>query len=91
MTNEPVRIKIDPASELGRAVARAETVPVVLEQGGVRYRVIRDEESVAVPRDLERVLQNLRRSRGALKGVDADELLRDLREQRAQDSAGRPA
>ncbi len=91
MTNEPLRIKIDPTSELGRAVAHAATAPVVLETDGAAYRLVRDEAVVAAPRDLDRVLRNLRRSRGALKGVDTAELLRDLAEQREQDSTGRPA
>jgi hypothetical protein len=92
MTNEPVRIKIDPTSELGRAVAHAGVVAVVLESEGVAYRLVRDEAgSTSRPRDVERVLRSLRRSRGALAGVDTEELLRDLREQREQDSPGRPA
>ncbi len=91
MTDEPLRIEVDPASELARVLAQAETTTVVLEHDGVAYRLVRDEEPVAAPRDLERILHNLRRSRGALKGVDTTELLRDLREQREQDSAGRPA
>lgn len=41
--------------------------------------------------DPEAVRKALRASAGALKGVDKEELLRDIYEARSQDSAGRPA
>jgi hypothetical protein len=41
--------------------------------------------------DSEKVRQAIRRTAGALTGVDRDQLLADLREQRGQNSHGRPA
>jgi hypothetical protein len=41
--------------------------------------------------DPEKVREGLRKSAGALKGVGRDALQRDIRNQRKQDSHGRPA
>jgi hypothetical protein len=41
--------------------------------------------------DLEKVREGLRKSGGALQGVDIAALKRDIRDQRGQDSNGRPA
>jgi hypothetical protein len=41
--------------------------------------------------DPEKAREGLRKSAGALKGVDIEALKRDIRDQRGQDSQGRPA
>jgi hypothetical protein len=41
--------------------------------------------------DPKKAIEGIRKSRGALKGVDRDTLQREIQEQRAQDSKGRPA
>jgi hypothetical protein len=41
--------------------------------------------------DPDKAREGLRKSAGALKGVDRDALQRDIRDQRKQDSKGRPA
>ena len=41
--------------------------------------------------DPKRVKEALRRSAGALTGIDRDELLKDIYESRGQDSTGRPS
>jgi hypothetical protein len=41
--------------------------------------------------DPKKAIEGLRKSRGALKGVDIVALQRDIRDQRTQDSTGRPA
>jgi hypothetical protein len=41
--------------------------------------------------DPKKAIEGIRKSRGALKGVDRDTLQREIREQRGQDSKGRPA
>jgi hypothetical protein len=41
--------------------------------------------------DPEKAREGLRKSAGALKGVDTEALKRDIRDQRKQDSHGRPA
>jgi hypothetical protein len=41
--------------------------------------------------DPDKAREGLRKSAGALKGIDRDALQRDIRDQRKQDSQGRPA
>jgi hypothetical protein len=41
--------------------------------------------------DPKKAIEGIRKSRGALKGVDRDTLQREIWEQRGQDSKGRPA
>jgi hypothetical protein len=68
---------------------------VVVEKDGVLFR-LEPEEAPNKPDiwqnyDPEKVREGLRKSAGALQGVDIEALKRDIREQRAQDSKGRPA
>src|SRR5207253_413729 len=49
-----------------------------------------DETDIWANYDPERVREGMRAAAGALRGVDLDELRRDLREGRGQDSTGRP-
>jgi hypothetical protein len=41
--------------------------------------------------DPKKAIEGIRKSKGALQGVDRDTLQREIREQRGQDSKGRPA
>jgi hypothetical protein len=41
--------------------------------------------------DPKKAIEGIRKSRGALKGLDRDTLQIEIREQRGQDSKGRPA
>jgi hypothetical protein len=82
MARAPLTITVDSTSELARALADADTL-VVLDSNGVRYTIVREEEFV--PPDPETILRKLRKSRGALKGVDIATLLADLDAQRSQD------
>jgi hypothetical protein len=41
--------------------------------------------------DPKKAIEGIRKSAGALQGVDRDRLQREIREQRGQDSKGRPA
>jgi hypothetical protein len=91
MAKEPLTITIDQESELGRALAAVDDAPIVLERGGARFRVSRDVDDLWADYDPQRVQRALRESAGALAGVDVAVLLRELREQRSQDSRGRPA
>jgi hypothetical protein len=88
VAKEPFTISIDPDSELGRALAEADT-PVALDSNGVRYTVSR--EDIFARYDAQTVLAGLRQSRGALDGVDTAALLDDLAEQRRQDPSRRPS
>ncbi len=96
-------IRVEPGSEIDRLLEQTGGTPVELEQRGVRYRITRvsepagsrpvvaDERDIWAGYDPERLRRVLRTSAGALRGVDSDRLKRDLAEQRAQDSTGRPA
>jgi hypothetical protein len=90
MAKEPLTITIDPESELGQALAAVDDARLVLARGGARFRVTRETDALWANYDPERVRHALRQSIGALSGVDIAELMRDLREQRSQNSAGRP-
>jgi hypothetical protein len=87
---EELTITIDPDSELGRALAAVDDAWIVLERGGARFRVTRDVDELWAHYDPQRVRRALRQSAGALAGVDVAMLKRELREQRSQDSPGRP-
>jgi hypothetical protein len=49
------------------------------------------KQGIWVDYDPEKVREGLRKSAGALKGVDIEALKQDIRDQRKQDSHGRPA
>ncbi len=104
MIQTPKTIRVEPGSEFDRALEEATETPIELEKSGMRYRVIRvdtppgdsrvrlaNEHDVWAGYDPERVRDGLQRSAGALRGVNRDQLLTDLAEQREQDSRSRPA
>jgi hypothetical protein len=88
--------KVNPDSELGRRLKEADREPVILENEGVRFRVVREADEVQTTDDPwanydpEKVIAAIHASAGALKGVDVEQLLKDIYEERGQDSAGRP-
>lgn len=91
-------VKVMPDSELGRQLRAAETSgePVRVDTGEGIYTLLieqidRAPEDIFVDYDPQRALEALRASRGALSGVNTEQLLADLAEQREQDSYGRPA
>jgi len=90
MANAARRLKYeDYADNLPALLERVdeEQGAVELVRNGHVYRI----QSVAERKhDTEAVRQALRESAGALKGVDIDELKRDLREMGFQDTAHRP-
>jgi hypothetical protein len=84
-------VVVAPDSEVGKLLEQADRAPLVIERNGARYRVMREKDDPFAGYDPERALEALRRSAGALAGVDVEALKADLREQREQDSQGRPA
>ncbi len=78
-------IAIGPETDLGKILDLAHDAPVVIERNGVRFRVERDAQDTATPRDPEAFRNALRRSAGTLAGIDGDQLKRDLRLQRGHD------
>ena len=98
MANEPRKIQFDDflkqVQSIFDMVARQKE-PVMVERAGRLFRVEaeRTDEAQAlwVDYDAERVRTALRQSAGAFTDIDVEQLKRDLREERAQDSHGRPA
>lgn len=97
-------IHIESGSDLDRALDESLETPVEIEKDGVRYRLTRvdpsashddvvlaDEDDIWAGYDPERMREALRRSAGAFRGIDGDQLKADILEQREQDSSGRPA
>ena len=86
-------IEVTPGSELDLLLEEANGAPLVFVKNGVRYRVERDDAAdyIWANYDPERVRQALRESAGAFASIDTEALKADIREQRGQDSHGRPA
>ena len=99
-----VEIEIDPESEAGKKLAAAGDRKIVLVSGGHRFPVVsesaegpdaseatRPEAVVPVEsHDPERAAAAWRASFGVWRGMDLETLKAELREQRGQDSVGRP-
>lgn len=90
-------IKAAPDSELGRTLkaARAHGEPVLVDTGEAIYTIVvassaTECDGVFAHSDPQTAIAGLRALQEAFDGVDREQLLRDLREQRAQDSVGRP-
>ncbi len=99
----PKTIRVEPGSELDRLLDETGDDPVELERRGARFRITRMSDDVDTPRieladehdiwtgyDPAKVLRAVRTSAGALHRVDVEQLKRDLAEERAQDTTGRP-
>jgi hypothetical protein len=89
MVVEPKVIPIPPESDLARALDDAQDADVILVSDGRRLRITRDEAGGSETAN-ERAWRALERSFGILKGIDAERLKAELREQRGQESIGRP-
>jgi hypothetical protein len=91
MLHEPHRIRITADSELGRLLDEVGEKPVLLEKNGKLYRLAAEPEGdIWAGYDPQKTKAALRRSAGALRGVDRDELFNDIHAAREQDSQGRP-
>jgi hypothetical protein len=66
---------------------------VLVEKDGMLFRLEPEKkpQDIWANYDPEKVREGLRKSAGALKGVDIEALKRDIRDQREQDGHGRPA
>jgi hypothetical protein len=68
---------------------------VFVEKDGVLFRLepegTQQKPDIWADYDPEKAREGLRKSAGALKGVDRDTLQKDIQNQRGQDSKGRPA
>jgi hypothetical protein len=91
MASAPKTITVEPDSEVAQVLDQATEAPILIESRGTRFRVVREGEDPFANYDPERVRSALDRMFGTLKGIDVDAFLAELREQRGQDSKGRPA
>ena len=89
MNAQPRDYKVSPDSETARLLREAAASPIRVDTGEAIYRVAASETKK--PYDPERMIRAIRASAGALKDVDTDALLQTLREERTQNSTGRPA
>ena len=98
MANEPRRMQFDDFLEQVQSIfdmLARQKEPVVVERKGRLFRVEAEQKDATqalwADYDGERVRTALRQSAGAFKDIDVEQLKRDLREERTQDSHGRPA
>jgi hypothetical protein len=84
-------IPVEPGSDVDEFLEQAVEQPIIAVVRGRRFRVVQEPEDIFANYDPERVKAGLSRITGLLKGVDVDALLEELRQQREQDSIGRPA
>lgn len=91
MTAALKTITVEPNSEVARVLEQAAKEPILIESRGARFRVVREGDDPFANYDPERARAALDRAFGTLKGIDVDHFLAELKEERAQDSHGRPA
>lgn len=84
-------IPVEPGSDVDHFLKQADDQPIIAEAHGHRFRVVREPVDPFANYDPERVRAGLSRIAGLLKDVDTEALKAELREQREQDSIGRPA
>jgi hypothetical protein len=90
MLSEANRIHIQPDSELAHLLDEMGDTPILLEKNCELYRLAK-EEDIWAGYEPQRARRALRKSAGALRGTDQEELLNDIHLARQQDSRGRPA
>lgn len=96
MQTFPKTVTVAPDSELGQTLkaAQASGGAVVVDTGEDRYTLVvaqaEPARDIFADYDPEAAIAGLRALDDALAGVDREELVRDLRAQRAQQSRGRP-
>jgi hypothetical protein len=84
-------VVVDPDGEVARVLTHALDEPILIDTRRARFRVVQEADDPFADYDPERARAALDGLAGTLKGVDVEALLAELREQRAQDSQGRPA
>ena len=84
-------IPVEPGSDVDEFLKQAEEQPIIAVAHGRRFRVVQEPQDIFANYDPERVKEAVAGLTGLLKGVDVESLMAELREQRGQDSSGRPA
>ncbi len=73
MAKEPLTIKVDPASELARALAAADA-PVLLDTGGTRYSVTKASSDPLSTYDPARIRAGLKRFAGLISPEEGEHM-----------------
>ena len=82
---------VDENSQLGPVLDSIGNDPILLDRGGVQYRVERRSSGLIYPKHPERLQEALQKSYGAMADTFTEDFRRELREQGEQDSLGCPA
>jgi hypothetical protein len=94
MAKERIRMTVNPDTELARVLDEAEREghSVVLDNDGMTYRIVPDDEDEIEPSELwrgydpARVLEALRAIRGMWHDMDVDEFIKETYESRHRPS-----
>lgn len=93
MAYEPLRIDFEQFLADPRLIfeqVRQRGGPILVEHNGETFRLEKESSLNGWSEyDLDEARRGLHRAAGALDGVDIDELLADIRDQRGQDSCSR--
>lgn len=82
MASNPKPILVTEATDLRAVLDEAARGPVLLEQDGERFRLLREDEDIAYEPDAERVRQILDETLGSWADLDIDEIIADIYEAR---------
>jgi hypothetical protein len=82
MVSNPKPIPVTEETDLPRLLDEAAKGPVLLERGGERFRLVREDDDYAYEPDPERVLQILDETLGSWADLDIDKLIADIYEAR---------
>jgi hypothetical protein len=74
MAKEPTTIHVEPGSELAELLARAGTLPVLLETEGAIYRLDRmpKEATLPTPEEVSRSRAGILKAAGSWKDIDTE-------------------
>ncbi len=89
MTTEAKTIRVTPESELDEVLDAADAGPILLDRGGIVYRVVREPEDTSAGFDPERFRAMLDEVAGSWSDLDADKAIDDIHRWREEGS--RPA
>ena len=76
MAKEPMKIHVEPGSELAELLARAGAMPVLLETEGAIYRLDRmpKEAKLPTPEEVSRSRAGILKAAGSWKDIDTEKL-----------------
>jgi hypothetical protein len=75
MAKEPMKIQVEPGSELAELLARAGAMPVLLETEGAIYRLDRmpKEATLPTPEEVSRSRAGIVKAAGSWKDIDTEQ------------------